>query len=233
MKTKLLRATLILTLVIGIGPCLLHGEAEKHWWKFDEAKGIIAKDSIGKVNGILNGNAAFLGPEKGVHINKNKDSYVSFDRSVGQFGTNDFSVFLEFKTKETLSLYSVVGNRFSTRYGNYFCIHMVGQNDPFGEQGTVTVELCENPDGKNYFPLNSTRSRLNDGNWHSLKVVRKRKEISLYIDHVLDSKITTPRITNIRGEHEFRLGQSLNPKLAIGEFTPDATYKNLKIEIKR
>lgn len=222
----------MLTLVMGIELCLLHGEVEEHWWKFDEAGGIIAKDSIGNVNGILNGNAAFLGPDKGVHIHKNKDCYVSFDRSVGQFGTNDFSVFLEFKTKETLSLYSVVGNRFASRYGNYFCIHMVGQNNPFGEEGTLTVELCEEPSGKNYLKLESNKSHLNDGNWHSLKVVRKGKEISLYIDHVLDSKITTPSITNIMGEHEFRLGSSLNPKEAIGEITPDAVYKNLKVEKK-
>ena len=232
MKSKLLRATLILTLVIGIGPCLLPGEMEKHWWKFDEARGITANDSIGNVNGTLNGNAAFLGPDKGVHINRNKDSYVAFDKSIGQFGTDDFSVSLELKTKETLMVYDVVGNRFAREYGNYFCIRMMGKNNPFGEQGTVVVEFCENPDGKNYFHLSSTRSRLNDGNWHNLRVVRKGKEITLYIDDVRDSKITTPTITNITGQHEFRLGQSLDPNENI-EFTPDATYKNLKVEIKR
>lgn len=230
MKTKLFRVILMSTLIMGISLCLLHGGVEKHWWKLDDTEGRIAKDSIGNINGNLIGSATFLPGGMGVHINKHEDSFVSFRPTICQFGEGDFSVYLEFKTNETLWLYDVVGNRSAIKWGNWFSIRMTGKNHQNPPEGTLTVELCGGTPGKrkNYFALSSKKRDLNDGKWHSFLVVRKGRYIYLYIDYVLDSKEKSYGIANMNSGNDFRLGRSLTLSYQSGlKFTPNEIYKNL------
>lgn len=223
MKTKVCKVVLTLALVMVFGLCLLHGE--EHCWKFDETTGTTANDSLGTVNGTLHGCAAFLPGGEGIHLNGSDSSYVSFGKKVGQFGTDDFSVYLDFKTNEKYRYFDLVGNRTASGHGNFFCIRMTGIHETVPE-GSVVVEVDEDVNGKNYIGLVTKKAGLNDGSWHSLIVVRIKKNLSIYIDEVFDSTGTSAGIANIKNGNEFKLGRSLVSSETT-KFTPNAVYRNL------
>ena len=227
MKTKVCKVFLMFALVIGFGLCLLNGE--EHCWQFNEKSGIIAHDSCGKVtvNGKLN-DAAFLSDGGGVQLNGTDSSYVSFGNSVGQFGTDDFLVYLEFKTNEKYRYFDIVGNRTASSHGNFLSIRMTGKHETQPE-GILVVEVDEDESGKNYIVVYSKKSGLNDGNWHSLVVVRIGKNLALYIDGNPDGTGTSATgIANIKNGNDFKLGRSLVYSQE-KKFTPDAVYKNLYV----
>jgi len=226
MKTKVCKVILVFALVMGFGLCLLNGE--DHYWEFNETSGTIAHDSLGNVNGTLNGCAAFLPGGEGVHLNGSDSSFVTFGKSVGQFGTDDFSVYLEFKTDEKCRYFDIVGNRTASSHGNFFCIRMTGKHETVPE-GTVVVEVDEDESGKNYIPINSKKSGLNDGNWHALVVVRVGKNLTLYIDGDLEKTgKSATGIANIKNGNNFKLGRSLVYS-STQKFTPNAVYENLYV----
>ncbi len=224
MKTKVCKVILMFVLVMGFGLCLLNGE--EHYWKFNETSGNIAYDSLGNVNGTLNGCAAFLPGGEGVHLNGSNSSFVTFEKSVGQFGTDDFSVYLEFKTNEKNRYFDIVGNRTACSHGNFLSIRMTGKHETSPE-GMVVAEVDENTSGKNYIHVESKKVGLNDGNWHALVVVRVGKNLTLYIDGDLDNTGKSETgIANINNGNVFKLGRSCGDNSL---FTPNAVYENLYV----
>ena len=150
MKTKVSKVILMFVLVMGFGLCLLNGEDHgDHWWKFHETSGTIAHDSIGNVNGTLHGGASFSSNGEGINLNGTNTSYVSFGKTVGQFGSNDFTVYLEFKMSDKSdykNLYkiehlAIVGNRTSSDHGDFFDIRMTNT-------ATVLAEVDEDAKAK-------------------------------------------------------------------------------------
>jgi hypothetical protein len=226
MKSKVCKVILMFALVMGFGLCLLNGE--DHYWKFNETSGNIANDSLDHVNGTLNGCAAFLPGSEGVYLNGTDSSFVTFGKSVGQFGTDDFSVYLDFKTNEKYRYFDIVGNRTAPSHGNFLSIRMTGKHEKWSE-GILVVEVDEDESGKNHIVIYSGKSGLNDGYWHTLVVVRIGKNLALYIDGNPDRTGTSATgIANIKNGNDFKLGRSLVDSQE-NKFTPNAVYKNLYV----
>ena len=155
------------------------------------------------------------------------NSYIAFENSVFQFGTHDFTVSIWVKTSEASSLFDIVGNRFSAGNGNFFQIRMTGSESVF-LTGQVVVEIDEDHQGTNFADLYSARTELNDGNWHTITVVRDGTTLNLYIDGVLDSQRITGGVADIDSETGVKIGQSLDPSVSQA-FAPNACYKDFRV----
>ncbi|MBL4705220.1 MAG: LamG domain-containing protein [Flavobacteriales bacterium] len=203
---------------------------KEHFWDFNEANGTTAYDSLGSANGTLSSTVTREtgGPENPgtIHLDGSNNSYVSFGTDVGQFGTDDFTVAMWFKTSETIRYFDLVGNRTASSHGNFFCIRMTGVHESL-PAGMVTTEVDEN--GKNYIPINGTsKAGLNDGLWHHVAVVRKGATLSLYIDGVFYATANSTGIANISNGNDFKIGRSLHMNVA--RFSPVGTFDSLYIE---
>lgn len=160
-------------------------------------------------------------------LSGSNNSFLDFGSAVGDFGTGDFTVAIWLQTNTTLPLFDIVGNRYPVGFGNYFGMRMAGVN-PNITQGVVIVEVCENAAGLNYANLISTKSGLNDGNWHHLAAVRSGTVLSLYVDGVLDNNITTTGAANINTTTPFVVGRSAEPIAGV-QFAPTACYEALHV----
>jgi hypothetical protein len=220
MKTKVCKVILMFGLVIGFGLCMLNSAINVlHSWAFNETSGNIAHDSCpDPINGILNGCASFLPGGEGVHLTASDDSYVSFGNSVGQFGTGDFTVTLEFKTSENKVAFDMVGNRTSAKFGNFFAIYMT-------LDGMVCASVCEDETGKNNIWLRS-KAGFADGEWHTIEVNRSSNKLSLSIDGNPEKDGSAVGTANIKNGNEFKLGRS---NFANWIHPANAIYKNLSV----
>ena len=200
----------------------------KHHWTFDENTGSVASDAVGSVNGTLSPKVIREAQGRigsgAMHIDGSNDSFVTFGTSVGQFGINDFTVAFWLRTTETYKYFDLVGNRTAGSHGNFFCLRMTGRHESKPE-GMVVAEVDQ--DGNNYIALESTKTGLNDGNWHHLAVARKGTSLKLYVDGALSAEGTASGVANISNGNEFKLGRSL-----VGvddKFAPDAHYDDLRL----
>ena len=128
-----------------------------HRWTFEESDGSVAHDEIGQVNATLS-NANCISPgyssSKAVHIDGSNNSYISFGKGVGEFGTRDFTVSFWVNTTETIRLFDLIGNRTASSHGNFFCVRMTGNHESM-PHGIVTAEVDEDGNGKNYVAVQS------------------------------------------------------------------------------
>ena len=204
--------------------------AQAHRWKMGDNNGNVARDSRGgknAVNGVLN-NAQWCDPSDenagaAVHITGDDDSFVSFGNTVGQFGTQAFSVAFWFQTTDnSLSLADLIGNRAASGHGNFFAVRLT--ND-----GHVSAEVDQDASGTNYIGFRSSQSGLNDGNWHHIVVTRSTRTLSLYVDGALSNSGTGRGTANINNKLVFKVGRSLvdpnTPRFApAGDFGDVTTY---------
>jgi hypothetical protein len=203
-------------------------KASVHHWAFDEANGLTASDSIGKIKGTLAASVRRVSPgcvgAGAVHIDGSDGCFVTFGTKVGQFKRDDFTVALWFRTSETYRYFDVVGNRTSGSNGNFFCLRMTGihESEP---AGMLITEVDE--DGNNYISVWSSRTNLNDGNWHHAAVVRAGQTLRIYVDGEFSSEGAAAGAANISNGNDFRLGRSLQG--VTDKFAPDADYDELYV----
>ncbi len=197
-------------------------------WEFNESSGLIAYDSVGGVNGTLS--TSVVREAQGhdglgtVHINGSNDSFITFGKVVGQFGTKDFTVTFWFQTSEKYRYFDLIGNRTDGSHGNFLSIRMTGAHESQPE-GMVIAEVDE--DSQNYIALQSSHTGLNDGKWHQVAVARNNKSLKLYIDGILSAQGSAAGVANISNSNEFKLGRSL---VGVSDkFAPDALYDDLRI----
>ena len=202
--------------------------AQDHLWTFDENKGNVAYDSrTGRsaVNAFLN-NAQWrdlskVGPGAAVRITGADNSYVTFGNTVGQFGTQDFTVALWVQTSDTLSLYDLIGNRAAPGHGNFFAVRMTGD-------GYVTAEVDQDERGTNYVGIRGTQGGLNDGQWHHIVVTRSRGTLNLYLDGAFSVSGSARGTANINNRIAFKLGRSM-VESGTRRFSPDALFDDVAL----
>jgi len=215
------------TLIMILGFLLLIGQisGQTNQWTFDENRGTTAFPTRGNVNGVLN-NAQWrdlskVGPGACVRITGADNSYVNFGGSVGQFGTQAFTVAFWVQTSDTLSLYDLLGDRTATGHGNFLAIRMTGG-------GVVSAEVDQDAQGTNYIGVQSTQSGLNDGNWHQIAVTRSGGTLNLYIDGAFSNSGSANGVANINNNNPLRFGRSLQAP-GTSRFAPDALFDDLYI----
>jgi|CXWL01.1.fsa_nt_gi hypothetical protein len=203
-------------------------KALQHHWAFDESSGTVAIDAVGNVNGTLTASVTRESPgcigSGAVHIDGSNDSYVTFGTKIGQFKTDDFCVALWFKTTETLKYFDIVGNRTDGSHGNFFCLRMTGQHES-RPWGMLVAEVDQDGNGTNYAAAQSSRTGLNDGNWHHAAVVRSGQSLKLYVDGSLSAQATGSDVASISNGNDFKLGRSLAG--VSDRFAPNASYDEL------
>ncbi|RYG25520.1 hypothetical protein EON82_06785 [bacterium] len=173
-------------------------DAYEHRYPFDEGAGSVAVDAAGTAPGAL-------GPDAGrtsggaIRLHGNARSYVSWERLLGQFGTEDFAVSFRLRMGHGRELQEVLGNRSSFGHGNFFQVRV--------NEGMVVAEIDQDEEGTNYAAAVS-RTRVNDERWHQVRVVRRGRRLTVRIDGKLESMGEGRGVANVRNDAPFRAGTS-------------------------
>jgi hypothetical protein len=217
---------------VGLAKPAGYGNGLIHRYKFDEKSGSIAFDHVktGAVNGVLSSTVnrvkGILG-RGAVQLTGQASSVVSFGGGVGQFGTSDFTVAFWLKTSETtLPLFDLVGNRSDGSCGNFFQTRMTGTH--FIGNGVIIAEIAQDGACTNYIPINSGPG-FNDGQRHHVAVTRGGATMTLYVDGVQVASGSAAGTANVANSNLFKIGRSLNDPCCPGNFTPTATFDELRI----
>ncbi len=171
-------------------------------YTFDETGGTIAHDSVGGIDGTLNGGASFA-PGAGrfggaVLLDRTASGLVNMGNNFSFNGSSDFSIAVWFNTSDTASAGSIViGKHFTTHSVGYF-LGLGNTGDGLG--GTAHVALTHGPDGTVAYSGGQTNKVVVDGQWHqAVEVDHAGSQFMFYIDGVLqdtrpsDTINTTPK----------------------------------------
>lgn len=171
------------------------------YWSFDEGAGSTVHDYSGnEINGEIYGDVNWIDGVSGKALDFNGvDGYVDFGNTVGNFGTEDFSVVFWFRT-DTDRWETVMGKRVFCGEHSFFELQMSLPASP----GRMYVELYEGfPSINGSFYSNQ---RLDDNQWHLLTITRKDIEGRLYIDGFLDASNSSAEVINMSNSASFLMG---------------------------
>jgi hypothetical protein len=204
------------------------GDGTYHW-PFDEASGNTVIDVINGANGTMYNAVRVPGGVEGndaIQIDGSDQSNIVFPTSVAAFGTSDFTLEFWVKTTEnSIPLFDLIGNRTASSNGNFLSIRMTGCH-PTMPSGMITAEIDQDESGTFYTAVESSRTGLNDGNWHQVTVERSQETLSLYIDTCHVGSAVGTGIANINNNNPFVIGKSC----AIpGQFAPNAAFDEVWI----
>ncbi len=164
-----------------------------NWWQGEGN----ANDSAGGANGTLQNGASFAPGKVGQAFSfDGVNDYISFGNTVGNFGTNDFTIEYWLKTSTT-RIEPVIGKWGNCGLSSFFDMRLSG--------GKLQLEMASDASGNNVNSRPSNRS-VNDGVFHHIAVVRHTTTITMYIDGVLDYTNSTPGITIINNSADFLAG---------------------------
>jgi hypothetical protein len=177
-----------------------------HWWPGDND----AKDIIGTNKGTLQNVTFDTGKVSQAFAFSGKKSEVDFGADIANFGTSDFTVDFWIKQPpDATYLTSILEKRHqcdsSVNFWDIRCGHV--WNAPDSRPGQLFFEDTDNGTA-NYVILVANKP-INDGLFHHAAFTRNGLTLSLYIDGVLDAKITAPGIANINNTDVFKAGQNI------------------------
>jgi len=167
------------------------------YWNLDEGSGIIAHDVIGGNDGTLNGDTAWVNgiSEKSLDFD-GMDDYANFGNTIGNFGTNDFSIAFWFRT-DTDRIETIMGKRAFCGVHSFIEFTM---SEPTVPSGHMLIELYQSTDIKNLF---WSSKRLDDNQWHLMVIKRQGVEAQLYIDGILDATNFATDVVSISNSSPF------------------------------
>ena len=174
------------------------------YWKFDEADGGIAYNTIGKFDGVLNGDRQWQ-PDDGMN-----GGALSFD------GTDDY-VSTPFVIDPALDSFSVFAWIKGGAPGQVILSQEGAGNwlmaDP--ADGALRTDLRE-PEvgGRNASPAGPpliSTAVISDGNWHRIGFVRDASDRILYVDGVEVARDTAAALESSEGGLTIGAGSTLEP----------------------
>ncbi|MEL6161942.1 MAG: LamG domain-containing protein [Cyanobacteria bacterium J06627_32] len=194
----------------------------KFHWRFEERTGTATVDNLNNVKASLSdselsghgriGNAIYL-LKKGAHVNLGK--------TVGQFGSGDFTVAFGMKNISSHGdgELDIIGSQSMKGHGNFFSVRLTNR--------TIFFHVDENSKGKHYVRVKTERlSVLPERTWFHIAAVREGRKIKIYIDGVLAAEAESKTgIANIKNDIDVKLGHSRRG-------TPEAQYEDLRIYYK-
>ena len=182
----LLGAALVAPLAAGTPPplCSAAGADLTHHWAGEGT----AEDGVGAADGTVSG-AGYVAGRIGSAFNfDGVDDQISFGSSVGNFGTDDFTVTYWIRTTGTAHA-GVFGKRPS-------CFHDSFLDNRMTADGRLGVEIDQDPAATNYNSL-ATTATVNDGGFHFFAFVREGNTLRTWVDGVADTSGATTGVTNI------------------------------------
>jgi len=168
------------------------------YWSFDNATDPGHDDSGNGHDGTVYGATSVEGICGNALSFGGVDDYGDFGNTIGNFGTDDFSVLFWFRT-HTDRPETVMGKRVFCAAHSFFRLCMSYPSLP----GHMLIELFES--SSNYHSFRSNQ-RLDDNQWHLLTITRKGTEARLYVDGSLDSSNSTGEVITISNSASFLLG---------------------------
>ena len=171
------------------------------WWK-GEGDGT---DLVGGNNGWLNGVTFSAGMVGGAFNFDGTDSRLNFGNTVGNFGTNDFTIEFWIRTSST-RLESVMEKWPVCGVSSMWNIR-IGQ--PVTNDGHLNTEMFSDALGNGHAVLVSGRA-INDGIFHHVALVRLGTSVAYYIDGAVDvSTSSVGGVTEINNTADFAVGRSV------------------------
>lgn len=166
------------------------------WWRGEGD----ALDFAGGNNGTLFGGMGFAAGKVGQAFSfDGVDDEVRFGTTVGNFGTNDFTIEFWLKTTANNSWVSVLEKWPLCGHSSKFNIRI--------NSGRMHAEVEGNTSGANFFSILGNRY-VNDGVYHHMALVRTPTNLSLFVDGTLDVSAITPGIANISNSVNLVAGRS-------------------------
>ncbi|HTJ01004.1 MAG TPA: LamG-like jellyroll fold domain-containing protein [Dongiaceae bacterium] len=165
-----------------------------------------ANDIIGTNNGTLLNGTSFAAGEHGQAFSFDgvNSNAVTFGNTVGNFGTNNFTV--EFWISTTAGgEEAIFEKRPICSFCSMFSIRMGG---PGVGSGRLGFEMYSDTAGNNAGSLVEP-TLINDGMYHHAAFVRQGTNLNFYIDGSQDASGTTFGITSISNNADFKIGNSV------------------------
>jgi hypothetical protein len=172
-------------------------------WSFNEPSGTVVSNSAGPVNGSIVGSVSRITGQVGQAFQFNGNGYVTFGNSIGNFGTNDFSVACWMKISAN-QLFAFVDKRpacnMNSGSGWWDIRGFVGGGTAFGFY--VSSPSLQD------FNLVYTTAPLHDGAWHHVVWERQGVTVRVFVDGVLNGAGTATTIANVNSTAELKFGNS-------------------------
>ena len=173
-----------------------------NWWQAESN----ALDSVGDKDGtLINGTGFEPGVVGQAFAFDGVDDSVSFGNSVGNFGTNDFTVECWVQTTNTTRVQSLLSKRAVCRLTSHFETRLGA--GLIGIDGLVVASMATDAQGLDYNIVRSS-TPVNDGLFHHVAIVRETTNMLVYVDGVLEDSNSTSGITIISNATEFVAGRS-------------------------
>ncbi len=170
------------------------------YWSFDNDGDPGHDDSGNGHNGTVYGGVTSIFGMCGKALDfDGVNGYINFGNTVGNFGTDDFSVVFWMRTNTSRGE-TVIGKRVFCGVHSFFEVTMSEDGTP---PGSMLVELYQSYSNKNLIVSNQT---LDDNQWHLIAITRDGVEARLYIDGDPDSSNSTVDITPINNGASLLLG---------------------------
>lgn len=171
------------------------------YWSFDDTGDPGHDDSGNGHNGTVYGGVTSISGMCGNALDfDGVNGYVNFGNTVGNFGTDDFSVVFWMRTN-TSREETVMGKRVFCGVHSFFELNM---SVPVAPPGKMFVEVYESSNNNNSF---DSIQCLDDDNWHQVAIIRKGFDVYLYVNGGLDASDNTGQIANIDNSASFILGK--------------------------
>jgi len=163
-----------------------------------------------------NGNVVFLKPDEDVRGGhpqpqlNGSGAQVDFGKSIGNFGTRDFTIAYWMKTDSTAREQAFLSKRAGCDGGSPFWSIRLG--GPATPPGSPKLELCD-PRRTTALYLFTSRP-MNDGQWHHIVWVRQSTSSGsttalVYVDGALDSSIPLADEMDFSNQAPLVLGQNV------------------------
>lgn len=208
---KLLRLVSLSLCYFGILTSNLVGETSGliAYWPADSN----GSDVVAGNNAIISGATFVPGRKGGAFSFDGVNDSVTFGNSIGNFGTNDFTISFWIRTTSTRYEEAILQKR-------PYCNGTSGWDIRTGGgvgTGVLHCALFQNTSGANYNVAACNRP-INDGLWHHFVVVRSGHTQALYLDGVFETNKTTSGTTILN--NTALMGSSADPCIGVDATQP-------------
>lgn len=190
MQHKINRVVVFSVIASASMASLAAAQSPTNWWRFDETSGAIAADSAGSNNGILGGNAVFVGGGvSGNALDVTNFGWAGMGDILPMTGTS-FTISAWFRTSDTSANSTIIAGRHYTGTFNGYMLRINQDLAGYGTSGRGSFYQSNSP--ANTVVGTST---VTNGVWHHmLATYTVGGTTTLYIDGIAEGTLPSQTI---------------------------------------